>query len=433
MTTTNTNFKVKNGLDAVGTVTGLDLVSTASSGNEGGEIRLATAATGSTLTAGTVTIDIYQNKIRFFETGGTARGAYIDLSSATAGVGSNLLSGGSGGTTTNSLTFGTSGLIATTGTSPWNGSAAATIDIDASKVPLLASANTFTGITSITNTTETTTSSNGALIISGGLNVAKNANFNQNLYVGNGAVTQTAVTTNPIIIAKDSGATYVQTAMINSSSTGSADFAAYGDNGTDASGWVDMGFTGSAFNDTAYTITGKNDGYLFANAVSGAGLTGNLVLSTGSNGTSNDIIFGTGGFLSTNEKMRLDHTTGKLVMASGGGYAISGGLSTQYLMADGSVTTGGGGTTQTVSDTAPSSPSNGDIWVNTVTMKSYIWYDTFWVERQSNHITPETSSSYGTSYGIINCGTSTGNKPVDIATLVGPTISTIYCGTAVSF
>lgn len=97
MTTNNVNFKVKNGLDAVGTVSGLDLVSTASSGNEGGEIRLATAATGSTLTAGTVTIDVYQNKLRIFETGGTARGAYIDLSAATASVGSNLLAAGGGG------------------------------------------------------------------------------------------------------------------------------------------------------------------------------------------------------------------------------------------------------------------------------------------------------------------------------------------------
>lgn len=147
MATVNTNFKIKNGLDAIGTVSGLDLVSTASSGNEGGEIRLATAATGSTLTPGTITIDIYQNKLRFFETGGTNRGAYIDLTSASTGVGSNLLSGGgASGTTTGSLTFGSLGLAATSGSSPWNGSSSATIDIDTTKVPLLGnSSNTFTG------------------------------------------------------------------------------------------------------------------------------------------------------------------------------------------------------------------------------------------------------------------------------------------------
>jgi hypothetical protein len=73
--------------------------SLASSGPEGGEIQLATATTGSTLAAGTVTIDIYANKLRIFESGGTNRGAFIDLSAATAGVGSDLLSGGGGGTT----------------------------------------------------------------------------------------------------------------------------------------------------------------------------------------------------------------------------------------------------------------------------------------------------------------------------------------------
>ena len=68
------------------------LVSTTSIGDEGGEIRLAKAVTNTTLNT-SVTIDVYQNKLRIFETGGTNRGAYIDLSAATASVGSNLLSG----------------------------------------------------------------------------------------------------------------------------------------------------------------------------------------------------------------------------------------------------------------------------------------------------------------------------------------------------
>ena len=62
-----------------------------SSGDEGGEIFLNKSVTNTTLTNG-VTIDVYQNKLRFFEQGGTARGAFIDLSLADAGVGSNLLS-----------------------------------------------------------------------------------------------------------------------------------------------------------------------------------------------------------------------------------------------------------------------------------------------------------------------------------------------------
>ena len=75
-------------------VTSTPLLSvTQSSGDEGGQIDFALAATNTTLNGG-VAIDIYQNKLRIFETGGSNRGAYIDLSTATNGVGSNLLAGG---------------------------------------------------------------------------------------------------------------------------------------------------------------------------------------------------------------------------------------------------------------------------------------------------------------------------------------------------
>lgn len=73
-----------------------NLVSTYSAGDEGGEIQLAKPQTNSTL-AGAISIDIYQNKLRIFENGGTARGVYVDLTAAGAGVGTNLLSGSSSG------------------------------------------------------------------------------------------------------------------------------------------------------------------------------------------------------------------------------------------------------------------------------------------------------------------------------------------------
>ena len=68
------------------------LTVTNSSGDEGGEILLAKAVTNTTLSGTGVTIDVYQNKLRFFEQGGSARGAYIDLTTTGAGVGTNLLS-----------------------------------------------------------------------------------------------------------------------------------------------------------------------------------------------------------------------------------------------------------------------------------------------------------------------------------------------------
>lgn len=78
------------------------LKSTQSSGNEGGQIDLAKASTNTTIVTG-ISIDVYQDRLRIFETGGTNRGVYIDLSSAATGVGTNLLSGTGGGISLTSL------------------------------------------------------------------------------------------------------------------------------------------------------------------------------------------------------------------------------------------------------------------------------------------------------------------------------------------
>jgi hypothetical protein len=70
-----------------------NLRSVNSSGDEGGEIFLNKAVTNTTLNGG-VTIDVWQNRLRFFEQGGTARGYYIDISNGGAGVSTNLVGGG---------------------------------------------------------------------------------------------------------------------------------------------------------------------------------------------------------------------------------------------------------------------------------------------------------------------------------------------------
>jgi hypothetical protein len=60
-------------------------------GDEGGEIFLDRPVTNTSLAAG-ITIDVYQNKLRIFETGGSVRGVFIDIAnSASAGVGTDLL------------------------------------------------------------------------------------------------------------------------------------------------------------------------------------------------------------------------------------------------------------------------------------------------------------------------------------------------------
>lgn len=73
-----------------GDITANSLVSTQSSGNEGGEIRLSTSQNGNNLSGGTVTIDVYTNKLRIFESGGSNRGVYIDLTTVSNSVGTNL-------------------------------------------------------------------------------------------------------------------------------------------------------------------------------------------------------------------------------------------------------------------------------------------------------------------------------------------------------
>jgi hypothetical protein len=60
-------------------------------GDEGGELRLVTAQTNTTLTGGYVSADIYQNRLRFFEGGGNNKGVYVDLSKTPDGNAGELM------------------------------------------------------------------------------------------------------------------------------------------------------------------------------------------------------------------------------------------------------------------------------------------------------------------------------------------------------
>jgi len=84
----NSNTEITGSLIVAG---GNKLTVNATGGDEGGEILLGKATTNTTLVGDGVTIDIWQNRLRFFEQGGNARGAYLDISSLANGVGTNLL------------------------------------------------------------------------------------------------------------------------------------------------------------------------------------------------------------------------------------------------------------------------------------------------------------------------------------------------------
>jgi hypothetical protein len=84
----NSNTEITGSLIVAG---GNKITVNATGGDEGGEILLGKAETNTTLTGQGVTIDVWQNRLRFFEQGGNARGAYLDISTLGNGVSTNLL------------------------------------------------------------------------------------------------------------------------------------------------------------------------------------------------------------------------------------------------------------------------------------------------------------------------------------------------------
>ena len=91
---------------------------------------------------------------------------------------------------------------------------------------------------------------------------------------------------------------YFQIAMTNANTGNltSTDIALYDDNGFSGTNYIDLGISGSGYNQSTWTINGPSDGYLY---------TGNTNLSIGTNGTLAYVNFFTDGTLANNEVMRL--------------------------------------------------------------------------------------------------------------------------------
>lgn len=123
--------------------------------------------------------------------------------------------------------------------------------------------------------------------------------------------------TGPTIVIGDGSPTFIQTAQFNTNPNGSSDFVAYGSNADELGGWADLGFAGYSFNDPLYTITNPGDGYVFSLGYTN-GVGGSLVLATGHNGNTRDIIFATGGFISTNEFGRISDANNSLELSKAG-------------------------------------------------------------------------------------------------------------------
>jgi hypothetical protein len=196
-----------------------------------------------------------------------------------------------------------------------------------------------------------------------------NITVNDNIYLGTLAegFATTAALTNPTLVVTTTKTDYAQIAFSNRSShvDASTDLILYSNNGTDASGYIDMGITSSNFADPDFTITGKGDGYIFmVGAEASATDQGNLVLATSDTGTQNKIIFAAGGLSSDNTQMVItpdvnvhieidtpstSPTTGALTVV--GGVGISGNVNI-----DGTITFGGAGTTVETANLAVTDP-----------------------------------------------------------------------------
>jgi hypothetical protein len=171
-------------------------------------------------------------------------------------------------------------------------------------------AATFNGQVFVTSTQDPATGS-GAIVTTGGATIGGNLLVESQVFIGTNSLSTQL--TNSALAAKTSsssgaGIQYAQASLTNTAGSGSADWIAYGDNYPGPSndhGWMDLGYTGSTFNDPDFTITKANDGYIFAGAVAGSGLGGNLVIATDNTGTYGDIVFATSSFYANAEVARF--------------------------------------------------------------------------------------------------------------------------------
>lgn len=226
--------------------------------------------------------------------------------------------------------------------------------------------------------TPSTNAQTGALTVVGGVGIAGQISFDGlmrtkgQLYFGDGAEAfETAADlTNSRAVFIVNGGPYAQVAIQNSTPNASGDIILYSDNGDDLSGWIDMGITGSAFNQPSFGITGPNDGYIFYEAPDGTTGKGNLVIATGNNGTENKIILAAGGFGTGNDQISItpnqnvhieiqtpsiSPTTGALTVV--GGVGISGDMNIAGdVNISGQISFAGGGTTVETENLAVTDP-----------------------------------------------------------------------------
>jgi hypothetical protein len=82
-------------------------------------------------------------------------------------------------------------------------------------------------------------------------------------------------------------------------------------------------------------------------------------------------------------------------------FVKDGGAANQFLKADGSISNGG---SAQVSATPPSYPASGDLWYNSETGQTFVYYDSYWVENIAGVAGPQGATG-ATGAGVPVGGT----------------------------
>jgi hypothetical protein len=256
----------------------------------------------------------------------------------------------------------------------------------------------------LTYNTSTDTLTSGNLVVSGTSSLVGNVTFNTDkltITASSGTITgataNVAVATVKASSAVQSGSqvagfltevssneekhTFIGAASSNDAidvvvvnqSTGTlaySEFIAINNAGNTDSGWVSLGINSSNYNDPAFLLTKKDDAYLLYEAPAGSTGTGDLIIGTGANGTSNKIILGAGGFSTGNTQMEIEPdvrvfidintnssstTTGALVV--NGGLGLAGNLNVGgNVTITGAISLQGSGNTVSTSSLSVTNP-----------------------------------------------------------------------------
>lgn len=128
---------------------------------------------------------------------------------------------------------------------------------------------------------------------------------NNHLNVGNHAVIF------PDVVAQFAGEAenYLQVNLQNDASNGSSDYIVTGDNGTDVTNYIDLGFAGSTYNYPGYTVYKPADGYLLVQGGTDSSTHGgNLVMGVVTQ--NRDIVFFQGGSTDANVVAKFSYGNG---------------------------------------------------------------------------------------------------------------------------